>query len=338
MTSNAAALNGMENSDTPDELESCLRLIKSTQAPVGWTEPRSLEGPLASILICSFNRPFYLAALLEQLKFQTYANFEIIIVGGPDPSIHSPKLPPATFFSPSPVRSLGMIRNQSVLLSRGSILIFIDDDSYVAEDFVERHVWLHLQRDGDRMAAWQGHCLGAPHDRRGNGWVQKACAFQPQGTILATLHTTNCSIKRKLLQSIGGFNNTLRFTEEDSELGGRFHAFGYLIGNAPEVVSIHRGAGVGGARPTPEEFVQRMAGQIADAGLARVSLQKPIRGTFSVGKNLLKIAIRNPWVLTRHFSIILSESAGYFWRHVNQNLPALRQKHLEMAEKLHFPP
>ncbi len=329
-------LSGMESLDTPEEREACLRTIKATQAPILRSESVPSECPLVSILICSFDRPSYLAILLEQLKNQTYTNFQIIIVGGPDASILPSSLPASTLFLPSPIRSFGIIRNLSVLLSRGSILIFVDDDSYVAEDFVERHVRLHLHGDGQGAAAFQGHCLGAPHDHRGNGWVQRECTYQPTGIKLNTLHTTNCSIKQKSLHAVGGFNMTLRFTEEDSELGRRFHALGYAIHNAPEVVSIHRGASTGGARPKEEEFVQRMAGRIADSGLAHVSLQRPIRGILSVGKYLLKNMVRNPRMFTNHFSTILRESIGYFFQQLRQNFPACRQKHLAITQKVYL--
>jgi glycosyltransferase involved in cell wall biosynthesis len=336
MVLNPMELNGTHETETPEQREACLRAIQAIQVPLPPLAPWPSERPDVSILLCSFNRPLHLATLLDQLKCQTYPNFEIIIVGGPGSSYLPAHPPPATIFFPSSIRSLGIVRNLSILLSRGDILLFLDDDSYVMEDFVERHVHLHLYGEGKKAAALQGHCLGVPCDHRGNGWVRRKCTFRPVGTTLRTLHTTNCSIKRQALETIGGFNITLRFDAEDSELGSRFDRAGYVIRNAPEVVSIHRGAATGGARPRPDEVAQRIAGRIADAALTHISLQRPLRAVLCIAKGLEKTFLQNPMVFTRHFSIVMKESVGYFIRHLKMNSALYRQKHLEITRTIYL--
>ncbi|MCX5909717.1 MAG: glycosyltransferase family A protein [Deltaproteobacteria bacterium] len=322
----------IKDPDSDEQKQGCVAAIKAIQPPMPMLQQPLPEQPSVSVLICSYNRLPFLVTLLMQLASQTYEKYEVIVLGELDVSFSLQ--PPAVGiqFFPSPTKHLGVMRNLAVLLAKGEFLIFIDDDFYITEDFITRHVLLNIQEQGRGAAAVQGHFIGAPYDERGNGWVRRACTFQPNGSHLKILRMGNCFIKRAALESVGGFNMSLRFGEEDTELGQRLHALGHVILNAPEVVSIHLGAATGGTRTEPGEMPRRLAGKIADGGLSRVSLNQPVMGALYICKHLFKNMVHNPSLFLGNFPTLWKESVVYFCQQVRQNLGLARQKHMALTK------
>jgi GT2 family glycosyltransferase len=315
--------------DTPAQRDSCVREIKRLQSasPVGFELPPG-GTPFVSVLIATCNRGPIVRQLINQLSIQTYTNYEIVVIDGSDEAQEKAEIPSNTKYLRTPVRDLGIVRNLQILSSSGEVLIFVDDDSYVAEDFIERHVMLHFGNSGKGIAAVQGHFIGAPHDRRGNGIVRKMCTYQPQELTLKTLHTGNCSIKRAPLESIGGFNNCIRFSGEDHELGRRLHKFGHTILNASQVISVHRGAPRGGTRNYSQSAWVVDAGRLADAALAHASIQSPLVGMLALAKYLVQRVFSPPAEL----SVLWKESLAHFCRNLSQNKERMRVRHLQLLK------
>lgn len=323
--------------DKAEQVEACLSTLKALQPRLPGLSRLLEANPFASVIVCSYNRPGFLYPLLNQLIIQTYKNYEVIIIDGSDnPLITRISEFPTNFqfFCTSLRYVMGILRNLAILVSRGEIIIFVDDDSYVAQDFVARHVALHSISYDEKVAAVQGHSVGSPHDERGNGWVRRVCTFKPNGNTLASLVTTNCSIKRSALEAVGGFNMDIRLVGDDTELGRRFKKMGYTIRNGPEVITIHRGASEAGARCEPAQRAWWVGVTTADRALTQAALKGCVAGALCIGKNLFPHFARDRALFRDNFSLILSESWKYFWQKKHWSCGTARMEHLRMTEKL----
>ncbi len=304
--------------DTPAQRDACVLEIKALQADTPIELPRG-DKPFVSVVIVTSDRWPFLRNLLDQLLKQNYAKYEIVVIDGSEET--PADIPSGVKYLRSPIRELGILRNLQILTASGEILIYIDDDSYVAEDFVERHVAFHLSDQGKNAAALQGHCIGAPHDERGNGGIRAMCTYRPQGATLSTLHATNCSFKRSHLEAIEGFNKTIYFGEDD-ELGRRLHKFGHNILNASRIVSIHRDAPRRGSRNHPISFEPR---RFADAALIHASIHGPIVGTLAIFKYLFPLLFPP----AKNLGHLIRKTLSHYFRNLSRNREKVRANHLQ---------
>src|SRR5438128_2680115 len=96
-----------------------------------------------SVVIASHNKHSYLKATLACLARQTLPPDEVIVIDdASDPPVG--ELPGATRL----VRREGLphlqaARNMGIRLARGEIVLLMDDDGLVREDYVQAHVWRH---------------------------------------------------------------------------------------------------------------------------------------------------------------------------------------------------
>jgi len=106
----------------------------------------------ASIILATYNRKKLLAACLRCLNAQDYPSkrFEVVIVddGSSDGSLELAKswsAPYSTKVISAGHQGSGPARNLGVSQSTGDIVIFIDDDAFVAPWFVAEHVKIHRE-------------------------------------------------------------------------------------------------------------------------------------------------------------------------------------------------
>lgn len=111
--------------------------------------------PLATVVICTRDRPDQLAACLDALAHQTFANFEIIVVdNGSRESVGEICRAHGVTCIHEPEPGLTRARNRGAREARGEVVAYIDDDA-VAEP-----AWLDaLAREfaDPRVAAVAGH-------------------------------------------------------------------------------------------------------------------------------------------------------------------------------------
>ncbi len=160
------------------------------------------EGSKVSVIIPSFDgyRGGNVPGLLEDLKGQTYQDFELHIVKG--------------------VRPNGRARNEGVKLSRGRILVFIDDDVRLGHNRVIENLIKPLEED--RAIGITGASCQLPPDAN---WFQRASAKQLPRTIFpivdrivdSDMATHSClSVPKDLYERIGGEHDRLvRGTDPD---------------------------------------------------------------------------------------------------------------------------
>lgn len=108
-----------------------------------------MNNPLVSINIPVFKCEKHILKCLESVKYQTYQNFEIILVNDctPDTSIsiidefiqQNPNLTIHLVHLPEN-RGLSVVRNTGIDLSKGKYIFFLDSDDEISEDCIEKLV------------------------------------------------------------------------------------------------------------------------------------------------------------------------------------------------------
>jgi len=175
-----------------------------------------IQSELLSCLIIS-NRPSLLKNILEDLSFQTLpkANFEVVIVfDGQGEGIsqliegYKEYLNIHLHKTDQPLRTLSDLRNISVALSQGPLILFLDDDTRIFQkDFLESALVPFNENLCDVLIP-QAHCLygvvGAHYDFLDKFSFTNRCSFY----------------RRKTIEGIGGFLKGLQ-TYEDTELSIR---------------------------------------------------------------------------------------------------------------------
>ena len=206
--------------------------------------------PLASIVIATFNRRTSLLRLLGTLCAQTVAscNFEVVIVD--DGSAEDVSEVVESFRQTLQVTLLrqsnsgvAVARQRGVERAKAPIIIFLDDDMLVRDDFVAQHLRLH---GAMRTQVVMGQLLAdqeiahLPLFERFYAHVlgNASREFLARGTFAGSdVYTGNLSMSRELFMAVGGFDAS--FHIEDSELGVRLEAAGATFVFAAEAASIH---------------------------------------------------------------------------------------------------
>ena len=176
---------------------------------------------LVSIAICSRNRRKHLTELLHSLKtMTTNYRFEIVVVEETD----NPCQVEGVKYVPHDVKNYGIAyaRNLALANSNGEIIVFIDDDCSIHDD------WL----DNLLMAFFKNSVIGVqggvtvPAFTNAIGWAETILGF-PGGGVRRVLEakgknqksreisTLNCAFRRRVFDKIGGFDEKLRYGGED---------------------------------------------------------------------------------------------------------------------------
>ncbi|PRX37771.1 Glycosyltransferase, GT2 family [Meinhardsimonia xiamenensis] len=187
---------------------------------------RGLE---ASFIVPTHGRAEVLSLSVPLFLGQDYPRdaFEVIVVSdGPDPAaqtvIDRLAAPGLRFAALEENRGPGAARNRAIAMARGRILVFVDDDSLVAPDFLRRHLRHHEGRD-DRVVTGPIIDVTEPPDMtappRPAPWALHLNPF-PGG---------NASIARARVEAVGGFDEAFRhYGWEDPELYARLRQAGRL--------------------------------------------------------------------------------------------------------------
>jgi GT2 family glycosyltransferase len=218
-----------------------------------------------SVVIPTRDRAYRVAATLQALQAQQLhgVEAEVIVVDNADRTLEL-----QTINGPLQVRLLrereegaAVARNLGLRSARGEVVLFLGDDTPpAAADLLYRHVDLHRSRPEPSYAVlgridWDP-AIEADDFRR---WLTRAgfqSAFErlEPGPVVPARHfiSSHASVKRSLLERVGGFDEAFPIYFEDVELGIRLAKAGVLLDYHPELLVHHD-------HPyTPEEYVARM--------------------------------------------------------------------------------
>ncbi len=194
-----------------------------------------------SIAISSSGRPEFLQRAVVCALGQRGVEFEVVVVeqgGVPTP------LPPEVRYYWLPEAHVGRARNLSWQVSRGELLLFLDDDVECRPDLARGH-WGQYLQDPSR-GALAGLMIPQSWGRREDALSFWQRQF-PQGNY-HWMPTGNLSVPRRVMEELGGFDPHLSHACEDSELTLRIRLRGYRLELDPDpaLAVLHHEAQRGG--------------------------------------------------------------------------------------------
>jgi glycogen synthase len=216
---------------------------QSSYRPVFATVPTAANAPRVSVVINTYNRAATLPKALQGLAYQTYSNFEVIVVNGPSTDgtdallqYYAGKIRIAH----CPETNLSKSRNVGIKDAAGAIVIFIDDDAIPDPHYIEGIVAGYTSRAvggvGGIVYDNTGYALqGAPPvcDRRANPHFDLQPPFWeylvPQGDGFVHLIGCNSSFRREALMAVGGFDEEIEYFLDETELCMRLVDHGYAL-------------------------------------------------------------------------------------------------------------
>jgi len=190
--------------------------------------------PFVSVVIRSFKRPAALKELVVRLREQSYPHFEVVILEqseDPDLMAHLVALDDSRIrVIESLPQSPPAARNLAIRNARGDIILLIDDDDLpMGTDWIAQHVQNY---DDPMCMGVVGRLIGDPNNIRPPKFPRVLRLFAMRFTFfmdtVALAHNTlrkegidfligsNASVRRTLLERIGGWDEGIHMNEEQS--------------------------------------------------------------------------------------------------------------------------
>jgi GT2 family glycosyltransferase len=218
-----------------------------------------------SVVMPTYNRPDALPRALDALSRQTLGvdRFELLLVEDPESESR-----PVVGTRPFGVRVLqrtqpgaSSARNVGWRAAKAPLVLFMGDDIIAAPDLLAQHVAWH-DRHPEETTGVLGHVRWARELKRDAfmTWLDRGIQFD-YATIDGTeagpghFYTANVSLKRSMLERVGGFDeDRFPFLYEDIDLGLRLaeHGFRLLYNEHATAEHLHQ--------PRIEDWRVRMAG------------------------------------------------------------------------------
>ena len=196
-----------------------------------------------SVVIPTFGRHETLARALGRLARQTVAPgaFEVIVVKHPDEP-DSERVERTVAAQPYDARSVprhdpgvASARNSGWREARAPLLLFLDDDVLADRRLVAEHLAWHDRHPEEHVGVlgqvrWARELRITPFMK----WVERGMQFD-YGNIRGTdagwgrFYTANVSVKRRLVERVGGFDESFPWGYEDLDLAYRMHSQGFRL-------------------------------------------------------------------------------------------------------------
>jgi GT2 family glycosyltransferase len=134
-------------------------------------------------------------------------------------------------------------RNAGIREARAPIVLFLGDDILAAPDLLAEHD-LHHVRHPEPTAALLGHVRWAHRPSAFERWLERGmqsdyATIDGDRAGWGHFYTTNVSVKRELLEQVGGFDEDLPFLYEDLDLGRRLADEGMDLRYEPRALGEH---------------------------------------------------------------------------------------------------
>lgn len=225
-----------------------------------------------SIVIPTLNRAGVLAQALDRLAAQTAppGSFEVVVVSDPEerePAALERALAGRPFAVEHLVRSapgVSAARNAGWRAARAPLVLFLGDDILAGPGLVAEHLAWHDRHPRDEVGVlgpvrWAKRLRVTPF----MAWLEHGVQFdfrsiEGEEAGWGRFYTSNASVKRAMLERVGGFDESFAFAYEDLDLAKRMAAHGFRLLYARAAVAEHLHA------PTVEEY-RRRVGIIAEA-------------------------------------------------------------------------
>lgn len=204
------------------------------------------DTPRASIVIPTYRREELLRRLLESLVRQkTSYEYDVTVVGD-GTEVDAGRIAfrgedlPVKFISLPERVGRGATRNAGIRESAGEVIIFLDDDMTVAEEFVEEHMKYHSDENtvviGDVKSPpeYADHSLARYIERQGVRKLISRERIPPK-----CFRTGNGSVSRGLLEKAGLFDETITHYGEDMDLAVKLADQGARFTFSESAIAYH---------------------------------------------------------------------------------------------------
>ena len=196
-----------------------------------------------SVVICTYNRAESLQHTLDALRYQTYHDFEVVVVNGPSTDRTDDVLDRwrnNVKVVSNPLANLSVSRNLGIRASAGELVAFIDDDAIPEFDWLDDIAGAF----GDAEVAGVG---GLVFDHTGVDFQFRFSASSRLGEPLLSdeapfdslcvpgafwfphLQGTNAAFRRAVLDDVGGFDETFDYYLDETDLCARIVDAGYVL-------------------------------------------------------------------------------------------------------------
>lgn len=229
-----------------------------------------------SVIIANYNGLHFLKDCLKSLSNQTYREFEVIVVdnGSTDGSANWLNATPYPFLKPLLLEQnfgFGIANNRGYDTTSGDIIIILNNDTILPENFLEKLIAPLQNADIDMVAPLivykdrpdvvdkaGGHLFYPDGLNRGRGCEERLTAryqkagkcFYPDGCAAA--------FRRTLIERAGFFDEDFFLYGEDTDLGLRYRRAGAACIFQPEAVVYHIHSGTAGKySPDKAYYVER---------------------------------------------------------------------------------
>jgi len=207
-----------------------------------------------SVIIPTYQRQSKLAECLASLARQGLpagVSMEVVVAidaGADDECPVIAAAPVHTRFIRLPRNGAAAARNSAIELARGELLVFFNDDTYLAPDCITEHFRAQEMRGEPGMVVGQTQWLARPNPTVFDGLVRDtSMVFFYDGMRAGQMYgfrhfwTCNASAPAELIRSVGGFEKRLRpVFFEDCELGFRLErATGTGVYYPPAAENVH---------------------------------------------------------------------------------------------------
>ncbi|SFR35197.1 glycosyltransferase family 2 protein [Litoreibacter janthinus] len=200
-----------------------------------------------SVIIVSRHRPEELRKCVRALEFQTFRNFEVVIVADPDTAADLNNLVPVDRLKAVNCleANISKARNIGISQSAGDIVAFIDDDAIAEPTWLERLISPLIDT---RVAATGGYVRGRNGislqwgaeeiDRDG---VSHPIIVDAEAAPDRAIKTqgTNCAFRRNVLIELGGFDENFHFYLDEADVNFRIGQSGRATAIVPEAEVQH---------------------------------------------------------------------------------------------------
>jgi len=174
--------------------------------------------PLVSVIIPTYNRGWILKEAIESVRSQTYRNFELIIVD--DGSTDDTQDILENFKEELVVirqtnKGVSAARNKGVAFSRGTLISFLDSDDLWKPEKLANQVAFFVSNPEIQICQTDEIWI-----RKGKRVNPKKYHQKPSGMIyvpslsLCLVSPSAVMMKKKLFQSVGGFDETFPACED----------------------------------------------------------------------------------------------------------------------------
>lgn len=247
------------------------------------------NNPQVSLIIVSRDRPDDLKRVLASLRFQTYDNFEVVVVSNENPEDERVKY---VAFDRS---NISAARNIGVDSAAGDIIAFCDDDAIPEPQWLSRLV----PAFGDAGVGIVGGFVrgrngisfqwkGLETDKFGQDYPIEIDGALTRGIAndrMLKVQGTNCAFRKSALIEIGGFDEGFEFYLDETDVSWRLAQEGWKTTIIPlaEVQHGFAASNIRGANRAPRSlhqigvsmhlFLQKHAGE-SDISSAIAELKK----------------------------------------------------------------